>query len=487
MKQLHTKSRKSAGFTVLTALAFTIVVGTLLAGVGTVATSHYQRSRVEGTYANAIAVAEAGINYELAKISSNITNPSLADQSTPGTGSVGGGNYSVYVRPWGSNCNGTVGTWAPPMDMCVESTGTVGGISRTVRVRGVSMSVFGEYAIYAYNSATFNGGGASDKTGTNGNMGSNGTVTFHGTQGSEMVDQMLSLNGSPATTNSDDGNVAHNPDAVMFPTVLQIANSTFTGGFSWLATHNANATIKILPSGDPTLASEPTISGLTLSDVNTKLASAGFTVNTRTLKNAAAAITKDTSNLDVGNVSGYRFAMPASSGYSDQVDAKNKKIYFFPPGDYYFSDLDLAADACVFLTHLGQVRIWIDSNSGGTDDISKNYYIFTDPNPSKFRLYYNKCGQIKMRGHAYFHGSIYGIKAGCSGGTPELNEAGGDAVFGSVIMSYFTISGGSQVVFPNNGGSASNDPALWFGFKDSWKEVPVNNGSNPVFADGTSN
>ena len=80
-----------------------------------------------------------------------------------------------------------------------------------------------------------------------------------------------------------------------------------------------------------------------------------------------------------------------------------------------------------------------------------------------------------------------GTQGGCSNG-PELNEAGGDIVYGSVIMNDFTISGGSRVIFPNNGGSASNDPALWFGFKDSWKEIKATNDANhSVFSDGTNN
>jgi type II secretory pathway pseudopilin PulG len=150
------------GFTLITALAFTLVVGTILAGVGTVAVSHLSRSKVEGTYANSIALADAGINVELARISSNTADATLADQAgSAREGSIAGiGDYSVYVIPWGSNCDGT-GTWKAPGDMCILSTGKVDGISRTVRVRGIRKSIFDEYALFAYIDGTFSGGGVS--------------------------------------------------------------------------------------------------------------------------------------------------------------------------------------------------------------------------------------------------------------------------------------------------------------------------------------
>lgn len=485
------KTTMRSGFTLITSLAFTLVVGTVLAGVGTVAMSHYSRSRVEGNYANIVSISDAGINWELARISSNITDTSLPDQwNSPRTVSLNtltgmsgfdtSTNFKVHVRAWGSNCDGSA-TWTAPADMCIESTGTYHGISRTVRAHAQAMSVFGEYAIYAYNSATFNGTGQSQKDGTVGNMGTNGPVDFNGVLGTGAVGGLMSFNGpnSQLTKGSDAGNTAHNPDPVIFPSIAQIANSTFSGGLSWLATHNNNANVKVLKSTDPTLSSEPTVAGLTLTDVNSKLVSAGYTVSSRSF-GSSSGLVKDTSTLDLSST-GTRFVMPGDQYYT-KFGLNGDKPIFFPPGDYYVSDLNFGGTP-VFLTHLGQVRIWVDSTTGGTDDISKTDFFFTDTTPSKFRLYYNKCGTIKMRGHALIHGGIYGIKPTCNN-SPELNEAGGDVVYGSVIMNVFTVSGGSKVIFPNDGGSDSTDAALWYGFKDHWQEVSAN--TNPVFVDGTS-
>lgn len=449
--------------------------------------SGFGRSKVEGEYANAVALADGGVNYELAWISRDMTDPSRAhQQNNPYTGSIPGiqGTYRVYVRSWGTGCNG--GTWAAPGDMCVVSTGTVDGISRTVEARGTRKSVFDEYAIYSYVIAVFNGTGASGKDGVAGNMGTNGPVTFHGSLGSDAIQGLLSLNGSGATSNSTGSNIAHNPDPVEFPTVTQVANALFpSGGLTWLQTHNANASIMMLKSADPSLASEPTIAGLTLADVNSKLTTAGFTIASRSLGTAPLKTTSDTSSLD--NPGASRFAMPADPTYGAQaIGVNGTPVYFFPPGDYYLSDLNFVnKGSWVMLTHLGPIRVWVDSSSSSGDTISKLNIIFTDPAASKFRLYYNKCGTLTMHGQGLFRGSVYAMKDGCSNG-PGVDLAGGNEIYGSVIANSFTIGGGSFVVYPNNGGNDDpSDFSLWYGFKDNWKEISTS--SNPVFVDGTSN
>jgi hypothetical protein len=63
--------------------------------------------------------------------------------------------------------------------------------------------------------------------------------------------------------------------------------------------------------------------------------------------------------------------------------------------------------------------------------------------------------------------------------------SGSNLWYGGLIASSFTVGGGSKVIFPNNGGGSSLDPAPWIGFQDNWKEVSSN--GNPVFVDGTAN
>jgi hypothetical protein len=491
MTQLHTVRRKASGFTLISALAFTLVVGTVLAGVGTVAMSHYSRANVEGDYANAIALADGGVNYEIASISRGIQsgagNGNIAggahQSGAPYVGTLSGGTYSVYSTGWnGTTCTGS---WNGIGDLCVVSTGAVNGIKRTVQVHGKGESFFDDYSIYNVSStvnATFNGLGKSDKDGIQGNMGSNSGVTLHGAIGSDAIAGTLYMNGPNATSPAAGGNVTHTDSAVNFPTVVQVANALFpAGGLAYLQTHNNNANIMMLKAGDPTLATEPTIAGITLADVQSKMTTAGYTVASRTLSTSPLPVTTDTSTLDSGTT-GTRF-----DDISAGQGAKGSKVLFFPPGDYYFSDFN-PNTTLVMLSHLGLVRFWIDSNAASGDSFIHLTVLITDTTPATFRIYYNKCGTITMHGNSTFHGTVYAVKSGCNNGLPAVDMSGSNLWYGGLIANSFTVGGGSKVIFPNTGGGSSSDPSPWVGFKDGWKEIKATNDANhTVFSDGTNN
>src|SRR5258708_33946100 len=85
---------------------------------------------------------------------------------------------------------------------------------------------------------------------------------------------------------------------------------------------------------------------------------------------------------------------------------------------------------------------------------------------------------------AFCIGSISAV-ADCSPNTaPLMQFQGGTSVNGSVVGSNLALGGGTTVNFPNNSGDDS-DFALWFGFRDNWKEI--NPGGGNVFTDGTGN
>ncbi len=210
---------KQNAFTMITALAFTLIVGTVLAGVGTLSMSNYGRSNVEGNYAGAIALADAGVNYEIASISRGLQNPvggnlasGAATAGAPHTGTIidAKHSYSVYTEVWNANTGCKAGTWAGIGDNCIVSTGKVNGVQRTVQIHGRGESFFTDYSIYSTgtgSAATFNGLGKSDKDGIQGNMGSNGTVTLHGAIGSSAIAGTLDMNGPNATSPAAGGNV----------------------------------------------------------------------------------------------------------------------------------------------------------------------------------------------------------------------------------------------------------------------------------------
>jgi hypothetical protein len=497
---------KRSGLTLITALAFTVVVGTVLAGVGTVAVSHYGRSETEGDYANAIALADAGINYELLYVSRNINDPGTPPHQEGGayTGTIPGvpGTFTVFVRDWNSGACDS-GSFAPPEEeVCVVSTGTVNGISRTAIVRGIKKSLFDEYALFAYKEGVFGGGGAgSGTTSIVGNLGTNGPVTFNGTKGSEIVVGELTLNGGGSEVTDDNdikSNVVGNPEPVELPTVSEIADSLFgANGLTWLQTNNDNASIRILNSADTGITGIPDRVSFLDTHVASKLASAGFTSSSRTFSDPPNSVPSATSTLDQNN--GVRFATPLNpelSGTLTREGILGKKTYFLPPGDYYFNNIDFKSGnaAIVMLTHLcgqgiyankKQIRIWIDETSPKQDYL-QTVVVFTDIAANKFRVFYNKCNDMNIGGNSIFNGGFYSIRDGCSGDTPMMHFTGGTTIFGSVMTDYFNLGGSTQVIFPNNGGGS--DPAdfpLWYGFKDGWKEIPAFSG-RPTFVDGSS-
>src|ERR1043166_8835275 len=86
------------GSALLSAVAFTFIISICLAGMGTLAVSHYERAGVESDYASALSLAEAGANYEFRKISANANNADQLSVSNPNgvTYSFGAGSFRVY-------------------------------------------------------------------------------------------------------------------------------------------------------------------------------------------------------------------------------------------------------------------------------------------------------------------------------------------------------------------------------------------------------
>src|SRR5690348_15598111 len=118
--------RGSRGMAIIGVLFFILITSFLLMGVGTFVVSNQTRVKVDSDYAKAMDVAEAGIDYEFKKISTDVTT---ADQY-PGTATTfGQGSFTVYC----ANTDGTT-PWTPGNFAIIVCTGTVNGVSRTVQV-----------------------------------------------------------------------------------------------------------------------------------------------------------------------------------------------------------------------------------------------------------------------------------------------------------------------------------------------------------------
>jgi|SRR5579884_576008 len=235
------RRRQHRGGILISALVFSVIIAFLLAGMGTFTVSHLSRESTESAYTSALDLAEAGVNYELRKVSVNASNADQYNATTQNgvTYTLGNGTFTVYCE----NQDGTT-PWVAPNTMYVISTGTINGVSRTVQAMGKSRHPWGQYAIYAINNGTFN----NDPT-INGNLGTNGTLTF---TNKPIVSGTISFNGSSAHwggTAPSGYTTTNNANPVNWPTVDQIAlslfpnsGSTAPGGLAYLATHNDNAT-----------------------------------------------------------------------------------------------------------------------------------------------------------------------------------------------------------------------------------------------------
>ncbi|MGI8922733.1 MAG: DUF7305 domain-containing protein [Fimbriimonadales bacterium] len=458
-------NRRLRGGVLVTVLVFAAILSLFLAGVARLAVAHYSRANVEADNAAAIQLADAGINFELRWVSDDPRDPNRAHQAQHAegqngayTGTVEGvpGSYVVSVRN-----DSVAGPWYAPAPMAIQSTGTVNGISRTVEIKGEKHSIFDEYAVYALQTGTLNG----NQTVVIGNYGTNGVLTINGT-GTLAVNGEVWFNGIGAGANVG-RNVFTTPMPVEWPTIDEIANDRFAGGLTWLSTNNNNNTILQFSKNRPL-------------DPNFTIANAIWAGFTQATHNHSAQIykflTKDDNPND--NVGGSRYATP-------EEGIGGHKVAIIPPGDYYLTDLDMSntssGPAWLIDNAAGNVNIWI--SGGGTDKDSLDMPVhFTSKDPSKFRLYYNKCSELSIQGNSTFYGSVYAVPDGCAA---TIKIGGNSTINGSVIAVEVLVTGNSVVNFPNNGsGSGEGDWILWYGFRNNWREVNPSGGV--VFPDGTS-
>jgi len=255
--------RQRRGGILITALAFSVIIAFLLAGVGTFTISHLSREVTESSYSGALDLAEAGANYELRKVSVNAGNADQFSSTTQSgvTYTLGSGSFTVY-------CENTDGStpWVAPNDLYIVSTGTLNGVSRTTKVmcKGYASTAVGKYAIYTMNGiSTWSGASLT----VNGDVGTNGQLSFTGSPG---VSGTIYFNG-PSAGWSGGGSSSYtqitNSQPILWPTVDQIASAKFPnsgatapGGLAFLATHNDNAKASPAIAGN-TITSSTTLVG----------------------------------------------------------------------------------------------------------------------------------------------------------------------------------------------------------------------------------
>ena len=234
------KFQRRRGYVLFTVLIFLLIVSILLGGMATLMVSDLSIGKTEANYENSLPVAEAGINYELRKIS----NGTAADQKNATapygtTYATTAGTFQVYVTQRGSGGAETT-PWTAGQNLYIYSTGTVNGVSRTVKVAVTpySSAATGNYALYGMTSGTIN----TTPTIVNGDVGTNGQFTFNN---HPTISGNIIFNGASAgwqNPPSGSYSVVHNANALSWPTVETLAVTAFgSTGLTYVASHNDNA------------------------------------------------------------------------------------------------------------------------------------------------------------------------------------------------------------------------------------------------------
>jgi hypothetical protein len=439
------------GMALILALVAIAIITALLAGILLLVVSHFALSHTNSSYANALNLAEAGINWELQKISQN---PALAD-NTPAT----------QVFPTGSNRSFQVhaeaypagGAWLPPGPFWVISTGTVDGVSRTVRVVARGYGLAGLYALFGIDTlnvggnATINGAsGTNGVVNVNGNPSFNGNFVYCGT-----------ATGGPVTP-VPPGEVFHEPLRIDWPTVNELANQraaekydvTTNLGVDFFATEN---------------------NGVPYNDNNLIVDIAGNPVPIAQYK------------LDQGTFQ--QVAKDANPYLEDGVTPNplyGKNVIVLGPGDYYFESMDVQGNNGLRIDPGdGIVNIWLGpaAGPGGIDFVNGGCMFFTSHDASRFHLYQGSKRDLQLTGTMDFYGNVYAHNGPDKFGQyyGSIKVLGDGNIWGSVIgYDVYKMTGSAVINFPSNGGMgpggwgpgpAPGEPIFFYGFDGSWEEV----------------
>ena len=498
LRSIPRRGKSRRGGVLICALAFVVITSFILAGIGTFAVSHLSRVGTESDYSAALNLAEAGINYELRNISSDITNANLPHQLHPSagmngayTGSISGASGSFTVSVTNDPDNGQA--WRAPANLLLTATGTINGVTRTVRCRGARRSIFDDYSFFGIDSTTMNGSWIGD-----GNFGTDSPITVSG--GSSEIYGSVTFDGTSGSypASQTTGGVWYEPDKIKWPTVSTMADNvasqlagvkvTTGTGLIYLKLHNNNAQIMQFSATDATLTN-PTQHSWTASGL-TADANGNWVISDGAGSKTFNGITTDTNSMDqttsttpryVFPATTYSFTNPTSSVTLSTYSPYNGQVLILPgsptstPYNYYLDLLDLKGNggkkAVLIDNATGPVNIWIGNSSvqyGSTADTLNGTFFFTSySNSTNFRLYDAKSATLTMTGNSVFPGGIYDYN-GTGVGTVSLQ--GSAAIIGSIIGDNMSLGGGPFIYYPSNMNN-SNDYGLWYGFLNQWTEV----------------
>jgi len=419
--------RTDQGAALILALVIVAILSALLSGILLFSVSHLALSNTNSSYANALNLAEAGINWELWKLGHDISTadvvqtPWIRFPDPPEAGQKPR-YYRVQIQAVGG------GTWAPPAPCMIVAQGKVDDVVRTIRVKAQGQGLFGKYALFGINS--FNVGGnatVNGAAGTDGVVNINGNPNFNGNfwyQGPGAIGD--SVEGLVT------GEIFHSPLPEIYPTVNTIASDWAQA--HWGATPPPAITVEYF----------------------------------KTHNNNSQIVNSLGQPVQIKN-----YTLDSKTFGADG-------IIVLPPGDYYFEKMELPGNNTIRISNsTGVVNIWLGPEGGvGKDDTVNGCMEFASHDVSRFHLYDGSARTLKMNGTMDFYGCIFAYngpnKQGNHYGSVQINGTGN--VYGSVIgYDVSRMTGNSTITFQSTGGGLEpGDPVQYWGIGQTWEEV------NPV-------
>lgn len=233
--------RPERGAALVFAIVVTLIISLLVAGVAGVVTQDSSIVVAQADAAQALATAEAGLNWELYKMSRRQFDESVvidvASAPFPLTGTAPlpqpaefqgvqsprpltvPGEVSVYVAS-----PSYIGDWYPPSDFWIHSTGRVGAATRSIRAYGRAVGLADQYTLYGINRLALLGGNIrlTGSIGSAGQMTVSAAIPGGATVPMAVFDKLNGVSGGWTTVH---GTIpwVQTPTEHPFPTVRAIA------------------------------------------------------------------------------------------------------------------------------------------------------------------------------------------------------------------------------------------------------------------------
>jgi hypothetical protein len=532
-KLLCKRSSRRHGGVLIAALALTIIVSTVMAAMAIFAVSHYSRAGTEADYAAALNLAEAGINYEIQRISAN---PANADQLHPANNSLTWaamaahnippangqpqipGSFKVCVSPIDEepdNLAGPTNAWFAPSDLTIIARGTVNGVSRTIKIKGRRKGLFDSFGLYGIVGAGFNGNYIIDGTfGSNEPVNAVGNSSVH--YGNFVYSGPDALNatypgnlgwvgGGASPAYGPYGIVIHEPNPVSWPTTSNIADQAAAKksgaaiapgtGITWFKNNNNNNLIQVFGANDSLNTTDPSFGARVSAPPIGGLQTESHAGNQYWVLNNKAGWSQATvdSNVMDSNANGikryvfppttYSYVNPSNSIPVGPINLKANKVIILPGSglpnvyrDYYFENITQTGSQAVLVdTANGPIRVWLNA--------SDNYYSATDDALGQWVFTTNLTAPIVTNTTNPSLFRIYSNKGVVSGGgTKGVLSLGGSNffpggmyVYNGTVNSQISFGGGSVIYGSAIAGSfgGNGNPLIKF------PSVPNDGGEDP--------